>query len=138
VRITDFVEANLKTIRQHPFRRLIPSFIFVFGAGLAWSYLFRVMPGTGVAMTMWMVASVLAGVFVARFLRFHFWEDLLFAASIAGAWSLYLLQAWRVAPLAIAPPLAIIVGAVCLHQRWHNWVGALPASEISAASPEVR
>jgi hypothetical protein len=137
VKITDSLEASLNTIRKHPFRRLAPSFVFVFGVVFAWSYLFKVMPNSGVVVSMWMVAFALAAFFVGRFLRFHFWEDILFAASVAGAWSLYLLQAWRLAPLAIVPPLAVILGTVCLHQRWRAWVRFLPVSDVTPTPPKA-
>jgi hypothetical protein len=42
---------------------------------------------------MWTVVAMYSGFFVGRFFLFHFWEDLLFAASVALAWGLYLLQA---------------------------------------------
>lgn len=136
VKVVDFIETNLNAIREHPFRRLAPSYALVLGAFLVWSYLFKVMPYRGVVIAIWTVVAAMTGMFVGRFFRFRFWEDLLFAASVASAWSLYLLQARHLAPLAIVPPLAVIVGTVCLHQRWRHWVHSLPASEAAPASPE--
>jgi len=135
VKVVDCVETNLNAIRKHPVRRLVPLYALVLGAFLVWSYLFKVMPYWGVVIAMWTVVAVLAGFFVGRFCRFRFWEDLLFAASVACAWSLYLSQARHLALLAIVPPLAVIVGTVCLQQRWRRWVLSLPACEAAPASP---
>jgi len=135
VRVVDRIEANLDAIRKHPFRRLAPAYALTFGALLAWSYLFKVLPYSGVVIAMWSVTGVLTGLFIARFVWFRFWEDLLFAASVASAWALYLLPVGRLAPLAIVPPLAVILGTVCLHRRWRAWVCSLPAPEAASASP---
>ncbi len=136
VAVIDCVEAKLNAIREHPFRRLAPFYGLLLCTSLVWVYLFKVMPNWGVLIAMWTVAAALAGLFVGRFFRFHFWEDLLFAASVFSAWSLYLLQAQRLAPLALVPLVAVIVGTVCLHQRWRHWVGSLPTPEAAPASPE--
>jgi hypothetical protein len=135
VRVVDRVEANLDAIGKHPFRRLAPAYALTFGAFLAWSYLFEVLPYSGVVIAMWSVTGVLTGFFIARFVLYRFWEDLLFAASVASAWALYLLPVGRLAPLAIVPPQAIIVGTICLHRRWRAWVRSLPApGDAEAAS----
>jgi hypothetical protein len=136
VKVVDCIETNLSAIREHPIRRLAPSYALVLGATLAWTYLFKVMSNQGIVIAMWTVTAAFAGLFVGRFFRFHFWEDLLFAASVTSAWSLYLLHARHLAPLAIVPLLAVIVGTVCLHQRWRNWVRSLPATEAGPLSPE--
>jgi hypothetical protein len=137
IQVVDSIEANLNAIRKHPFRRLAPSYLLVFGAMLLWSYLFKVMTYSGVVVTMWIVVIALTGIFSTRLVCFRFWEDLLFAVSVASAWSLYLLQARRLAPLAIVPPLAIIVGTVCLHRRWRNWVRGLPESAAASTHTEA-
>ena len=136
VKVVDFIETNLNSVRKHPFRQVVPVYAVMLVMCLIWSYLFRVMPYLGVLIAMWTVVAVWAGFFVGRFFRFRFWEDLLFAASVALAWCLYLLQARQLAALAIVPPLAVIVGTFCLHQRWRHWVASLPESELALASPE--
>jgi hypothetical protein len=136
VKVVDRIEVNLDEIREHPIRRLVPYCAVMLASGLAWSYLFRVMPYSGIVIVMWTVVAMFSGLFVGRFFLFHFWEDLLFAVSVALAWGLYLLQARQLAPLAIVPPRAVIVGTVCLHHRWRNWARSLPASEAAPASPE--
>ena len=135
VKVVDFIETNLNATRKHPFRRVVPACAVMLGGCLVWSYLFKVMPYLGVMIVMWACVAAWSGVFVGRFFRFGFWEDLLFAASIASAWSLYLLQARHLAPLAVVPLLAVIVGTICLHQRWRHWVASLPASEVALVSP---
>lgn len=124
-------------IGERPIRRLVPAYAVWFSAFLAWSYQFKVLPYSGVVIAMWSVTGVLTGVFIARFVLFQFWEDLLFAASVAAAWALYLLPVERLAPLAVMPPLAVILGTVCLHRRWRAWVCSLPAHEAAPASPGV-
>jgi hypothetical protein len=136
VKVVDRIEVNLNEIRKHPIRRLVPGYALTLAFLLAWSYLFKTMPYSGIMIVMWTVVAIYSGFFVGRFFLFHLWEDLLFAASVALAWGLYLLQARQLASLAIVPPLAVIVGTVCLHHRWRNWVRSLPASEAEPASPE--
>jgi uncharacterized membrane protein YjjP (DUF1212 family) len=136
VKVVDRIEENLNEIRKHPIRRLVPGYALTMASIFACLYLFNMMYYSSIMIMMWTVVAMYSGFFVGRFFLFHFWEDLLFAASVALAWGLYLLQARQLASLAIVPPLAVIVGTVCLHHRWRNWVRSLPASEAEPASPE--
>ena len=71
---------------------------------------------------MWLVTAIMAGLFVGRFVLFQFWENLVFAACVAIAWSLYLPRDRRLAALAIVPLLAVVVATACLDRRWRVWV----------------
>jgi hypothetical protein len=65
VKVVDRIEANMEEIGERPIRRLVPAYAVWFGAFLAWSYLFKVLPYSGVVIAMWSVTGVLTGVFIA-------------------------------------------------------------------------
>ena len=129
IKVVDRFEANLSSGRKNFFWRFLPAYAFALGETAMWSILFKVMPGSEVVLTMWLVTAIMAGLFVGRFVLFQFWEDLVFAASVAMAWSLYLLQDRRLAALAIVPLLAVVVATACLDRRWRVWVRDLRVAD---------
>jgi hypothetical protein len=134
VKVVDRFETNLSQVRRNFWWRFLPAYALVLGTTALWSILFNVMPGSGVVLTMWLVTAMLAGLFVALFVLFQFWEDLVFAGSVAMAWSLYLLPDRRLAPLVIVPLLAVVVATVCLDRRWPAWVSDLRAADAETES----
>ena len=129
IKVVDRFEANLSPGRKNFFWRFLPACAFVLGATAMWSILFKVLPGSGMVLAMWLVTAIMAGRFVGRFVLFQFWEDLVFAASVAIAWSLYLPRDRRLAALAIVPLLAVVVATACLDRRWRVWARDLRVAD---------
>jgi len=99
----------------------------------------RALPYGGVQLAVLLIVAAAVGAFLARFARFRFWEDLLFAALIATAWGLYMTQSRLsgVAPLALATPPAALLGMGSLYRRWRRVARSLSADHAETDAMEI-
>lgn len=142
VQVRDRLEAEAQqTLANNPIRAvlIVSSYIIVpILFSTAWSVAFRHMSDQQifVVLSLWPIMTI--GFFIYRFVAFRFWEDLLFAASIALAYLPFFLRAWHLLPLGLLSlPLAAI-GTACLHLRWQNWVQSLAAQGEEDTAQEIQ
>ncbi len=132
--VVDRVEVNLKEFGKIPNRRRVGFLTLYVAYMILCTILFtKVLPFWGMIAGMWLGAAFMAGFFVRRFVLFQFWEDLLFAASILMAWSLFLsqLRTEYMKILVLMPPLEVLVGTTFLYMRWREWARSFPISEAT-------
>lgn len=146
VKVVDGLALEVRQLKERPsrfpgFAIRLPGFIVPASVGLVvGSWLLRYKVGLYVVwhLKQWLPAPInsivffssfillvviLIGLFIGRFVVYRFWEDILFAASIALAWVLPALlpRGDGLAVLAAIPVLAVIVGTTSLNRRWRLW-----------------
>lgn len=138
--VLDHVEADAQRAPAHPARAvaiLIGFLVVQVLAGVLWIIAFRHLSNAAIVAALSAFPLLAVGYFLYRFLTFLFWEDLLFAAAVAVAWTPFLFQAWHLAPLCLASFPMVIVGTGCLHYRWVHWQQSSALRNASATGEEV-
>lgn len=104
---------------------ILAAFIIQAVSMVGWSMAFHQMSNWAILASLSIGPLLGIFFFVHRFVVFRFWEDLLFAVSVALAYAPFLLQAWDFTWLSFLALLLVILGAACLHIRWVTWTRSL-------------
>ena len=115
------------------------SFVLMGLATLGWSYAFARMSNGAILAVLSGTPLLGALWFVLRYARFHFGEDLLFAACVVAAYAPFLLMIRsELVLLSLVPLPFVVAGAASLHARWTAWSGAASAADADGTLVEGR
>jgi hypothetical protein len=117
---------------------LFVAYVFQALCAIGWGIAFRHMSNSAILASLAISPVIGMLYFVRRFVQFRFWEDLLFAGSVALAFAPMFLRTWDLTPLSFLALLLVIAGTVSLHFRWVTWTRSLADIGSEDAPEEVQ
>jgi hypothetical protein len=118
------VEAEAKQLPARPIATMVIIICYFIGTFMVsglWFVAFRHLSSSAILAILSVGPVIAFGYFVYRFVRFLFWEDLLFAAAVVLAWIPFPFMAWYLAPVCLAALPMVIMATLGLHLRWIRW-----------------
>jgi len=141
VKVIDRREEQVRSLAAKPWK-VVPIFLAsivcqIFWV-IVWNIAFRHMSNSAILISVSICPFIGILVFVRRLAAFQFWEDLLFAASIAMAWAPFLLQDWNLTPLSFVSLFLVVIGTVFMNYRWVTWTRSLVEMGIEETAEGVQ
>jgi hypothetical protein len=128
VTVVDRREEDVRKAVSRPWRAVavLCAFLVIYVVSvIGWRIALRHMTNPAILVSLSITPLIGIVFFVRRFVVFQFWEDLLFAGSVALAYSPLFVPAWDLVPLSFLALLLVILGTAFLHSRWVNWTRSL-------------
>lgn len=141
VTVVDRREEAARTAVARPWMMtgyVVAIFVFQAAVAVAWGVAFRHMSNAAIVASLALCPIMGMLYFVARFVIYRFWEDLLFAGCVALAWAPFFLRAWGLTLLSLVSLFLVILGAASLHFRWLIWSRSLADVDSADIAEEVQ